>query len=612
MSAAKEPPIRFTEGSWFGALGGATLDDSALSRPQDLEADTLHQDAVPQRGGPDSQFMTRQVWRLVGSGRTSVQRIYRTFLGARAALGVSLMAAQILAWILGPQPTQVVVVICAVYMIVAVVMWRLPHLARLGGSEQATRLPRRQAVATVGVDVLVFGVLHLVSGAGGFNYAAMLVLPVLMASVLLRRVVALGVAASAALWILGMAGITAMQSGDVASALGQAGLAGMGFFIVALLSSELAARLAREEQTARGGLEMARQQAQLNRLVIDEMQEGVLVVDRHGRVRAANPAARALLAADGEVRPSSFQLRGVPTWQPLVEAMETAFAQGGRWPLEGRPIVLLFDDGLRRQLQLRMRFTRRRDPQASEDLCVLFVEDVRAVQARARQDKLAAMGRVSAGIAHEIRNPLAAIAQANALLGEDVSTPAQRQLTQMVSDNVDRLKRIVDDVMEVAPGSVAPSPWINLVSEVASICGEWARMADIPVSGAGALKVDLPEQGFDARFDPHHLRRVLVNLLDNALRHGTATRAAIWVVLTVEESRAQLSVFSDGPPIEPEVERYLFEPFFSTRSRGTGLGLYICRELCARHAAAIDFHLGPPSTRYRNEFRVNVLRQESS
>ena len=83
---------------------------------------------------------------------------------------------------------------------------------------------------------------------------------------------------------------------------------------------------------------------------------------------------------------------------------------------------------------------------------MLFLEDVRSVQARSRQEKLAAMGRVSAGIAHEIRNPLAAIAQANALLAEDATDPAQRQLMRMVTENVERLKRIVDDVMEVAPG----------------------------------------------------------------------------------------------------------------------------------------------------------------
>ena len=104
-----------------------------------------------------------------------------------------------------------------------------------------------------------------------------------------------------------------------------------------------------------------------------------------------------------------------------------------------------------RTVRLRVRFTRKREPAASEEYCVLFLEDVRTVQARSRQEKLAAMGRVSAGIAHEIRNPLAAISQANALMAEDATEPGQRQLTRMVSDNVARLKRLVDDVLDVTP-----------------------------------------------------------------------------------------------------------------------------------------------------------------
>ena len=111
---------------------------------------------------------------------------------------------------------------------------------------------------------------------------------------------------------------------------------------------------------------------------------------------------------------------------------------------------------------------------------MLFLEDLRSVQARNRQEKLAAMGRVSAGIAHEIRNPLAAIAQANALLGETATDKQQQMLTAMVNDNVERLKRIVDDVMEVAPGAVPVGQTIDLVATVSSICAWPCRAARTP------------------------------------------------------------------------------------------------------------------------------------
>src|SRR6185436_12783579 len=201
------------------------------------------------------------------------------------------------------------------------------------------------------------------------------------------------------------------------------------------------------------------------RLVIEEMADGVLVVDRAGKVRAANPSARRLLAPEGTSRAAPFQLRGVPAWGALVRAVERAFAEAA-WPEAGRDVAVQFAPDSHRTLRVRVRFTRKREPQASEEFCVLFLEDLRSVQARSRQEKLAAMGRVSAGIAHEIRNPLAAIAQANALLLEDATDPAQRQLMLMVASNVERLKRLVEDVMELAPGAPPATRAIDATATV--------------------------------------------------------------------------------------------------------------------------------------------------
>ena len=261
---------------------------------------------------------------------------------------------------------------------------------------------------------------------------------------------------------------------------------------------------------------------------------------------------------------------------------------------------------------MRVRFTRKREPPASEEFCVLFLEDVRNVQARSRQEKLAAMGRVSAGIAHEIRNPLAAISQANALLAEDATDPAQRQLMQMVTENVERLKRIVDDVMEVAPGQMQEPGAIDATAQIGVICAEWAQAAGVEIGGAGMLHARSARPSRSASlFDAEHLRRVLVNLLDNARRHASDKPGAIQVRLAPRPrtpTRAVFSVLSDGAPIPADVEAYLFEPFFSTRSRGAGLGLYICRELCERYGARIDYRLLPPEEPRRNDFFVDMRR----
>jgi two-component system sensor histidine kinase PilS (NtrC family) len=591
--------------SWFAALG--VEGDTQLGEDESRYNDGS---TLPSE---DSRFLTRQARRLLGSGMPSFQRIFRAFLGARVAVGLLLLTTQGATFWFGTGVPPDVVAGCTLYAASTLVAWALFRQAgapTAGGAAPPSRLNRRQWLATIGVDVLAFGGLHLLAPRGGLNFVPLLVLPVLMAGVLTRRRAALAVAATVTLLLLGEAFRETTRGGDISVLMTQAGLVASGFFVIAVLAGELAGRLAREELAARGSLELARQQAQLNRLVIDELHHGVLVVDRRGKVRAANPAARRTIVDSGLARPAPFQLQSQPAWVPLAQAVRRAFGEG-QWPETGREVHLIFDSGVERALRVRMRFTRRRDPDSSEELCVLFLEDERDVQARVRQEKLAAMGRISAGIAHEIRNPLAAIAQANALMAEDADTPSQRQLTQMVNDNVERLKRIVDDVMEVAPGGPATTaPVIDLTALVGSVCSEWARTARLPLDERSALRVALPQHAIGTRFDPDHLRRVLVNLLDNGYRHASGQLGSVQVHLYPDgEDVVTLSVASDGDPIPPDVERYLFEPFFSTRSRGTGLGLYICKELCERYGASIDYRLRSAHHSARNEFFLAMRRE---
>lgn len=605
--ARERPPP--TEESWFGAFG--VSDDTgpidALDEPESRYDGGL---AGAAAATPDSRFMSRQARRIVTAGQTAFDRIYRVFLGARAALGVALILTVAAAGVFGGRATYPVAVLSVGYAALALGMWLLPQFRRNVRPHDLARIGGQQWLLTIGVDIVCFTALHLLSSSSSFNYVALLVLPVLMAGVLTPRVQALATSAGVALALVGIAWLAVLRGGEPTTLLTQAGLAGSGLFVITILAGELAGRLAREELTAKGSLELARQQAQLNRLVIEEMQDGVLVVDRRGRVRAANPAARRLLAPSGMCRPAPFQLRGIGAWSELVEIVERAFVDAV-WPEAGRDVKLAFDSGEMRILRVRIRFTRRLDAQAGEELCVLLLEDVRNMEARTRQEKLAAMGRVSAGIAHEIRNPLAAISQANALLAEDATTPAQQQLTQMVDDNVVRLKRIVDDVLEFAPGRVSDARLIDAVEQVAAACSGWAQGAGVSLEADSAVKMDLPTGRLGAVFDPDHLRRVLINLLDNGYRHSSKCPGSVQVRLSApDDATVRLSVASDGPPIPPDVERYLFEPFFSTRSRGTGLGLYICRELCERYGASVGYRLRTPGDPTRNEFNV-VMRREA-
>ena len=607
--------------SWFGALEldqpdeGRTASDALPpgTRPPPAVATAIGR---PQAARPDEV--------------DTFARIYRAFASARVGVALVLLMAQMVPVALGSGTPGWAVWITLAYALETFTAWwlRTPLRRRPGGLTHA--LTRRQWVGTVGADLLALSALHWAVPGGNLNIPAFLVLPALMAGVLTPRRQALAAVAAATLMLLTTAVLRGWTEADVATFVTQAGLLGGGLFLITLLAGELAIRLVREERAARGSLELARQQAQINRLVIDEMQDGVLVVDRHGRVRSANPAARRLLSAQDMTPPAPFRLRGQPQWEPLVTAVEQAFADG-RGPDGGSSVTLSLptDSGpLQRELRLRVRFTRHGDAQAPEDLCVLFLEDMRHLQSRSRQEKLAAMGRMSAGIAHEIRNPLAAIAQANALLGEDALHPGQAQLTRMVADNVERLKRIVDDILTVAPpGQRPPPPAIDVAATLERFCTEWRQANGLvePPHAAG-LVVDIAPgaRGLACRFEPDHLQRVLVNLLDNAWRHGSRTAGATVVQLHEHGPRGpatdghglpergvilRLSVLSDGPPIPPDVERSLFEPFFSTRSRGTGLGLYISRELCERYGASIDYRQQAGGVRHRNEFFLTLRAQ---
>lgn len=595
--------------SWFGAPPTAdTWADPGMSETAFGES-THAAPPSPELGKPSPASRPNEV------NRPSFHRIYRAFLSARFALALVLLGLVTGSWLLGGKPPLWLFLSTTGYVIVTVALLTLP-IKTQGNRTELQSLRPRQALASVGLDLIFFALMHYFTGSA-VNSQALLVLPVLMAAVLMTRIMALGVAAAATLNLLAAALLQGTDGSSLTTLLTQAGLTGFGLFAIAALASELSSRLAKEERSARGSLELARQQAQLNRLVIEEMTEGVMVVDRQGRVRTANPAARRLLSSQGITPPSPFQLRGVPAWFDLIKAVERA--QGNPQLAEdGQDVKLQFDDQSQRDLRLRARFTKGKGGRTPEDMCVMLLEDLRAVRTRQRQDKLAAMGRMSAGIAHEIRNPLAAIAQANALLSEDATSTTQKKLTQLVTDNVDRLKHIIDDILTVAPGVRPPAPAIDPIETIVAICNDWRSTQGLQAGDESLLDIDTTGcqkapsyPHLKIRFEPDHLQRVLVNLLDNASRYNSGEPGAInvtlrWMPSADSAGLLMLSVSNDGDPVTADTERSLFEPFFSTRSRGTGLGLYICRELCERHGAHIDYRLHAPPLRHRNEFFVTV------
>jgi len=178
-------------------------------------------------------------------------------------------------------------------------------------------------------------------------------------------------------------------------------------------------------------------------------------------------------------------------------------------------------------------------------------------------EKLASMGRLSTAVAHEIRNPLAAITQANALLEEELHDPRHRQLTRLVDQNAQRLAKTVDDILSASHLPLhnnRPSPATLPLHETADrVCKDWARQTGNQLR----VQTDWWPQPLEVHFDADHLHRVLVNLLDNASRYATERPGSIVVrTLAPNPQQAQLSVWSHGPPMDQSVERRLLSPSF--------------------------------------------------
>ncbi len=523
----------------------------------------------------------------------SFGRLWGVFMTGRVAIAGVLVLLQAAIQALGNTANRGSIIVCVVYLFatLAVRLWARPRPAR--GTFDA------QWVSTIGVDVVAFSLLNFLQSSG-INYTPLFALPVLLASVLGPILLAFGTAASVTLLLLGDAWWSSLQGGgDFSARFLQSGLSGSGFFLVALLANQLALRLARQEKLVLSSQSLARMQTQVNELVIETLSDGVLVVDTRGTVRSANPAALRLLAAPDAMCVVPFEMTGDAAWRALDDLMRHTFEAQLSQAAE---INLIYPGRNVRSLHVRTRLATSPDG-SHESLCVMFLEDLREMQARVRIEKMAAMGRMSAAVAHEIRNPLAAIAQANALLEEDLHDAGQLQLTAMVRQNARRLAKIVDEVLDIARAQQQiPAPrasTLMLDDAVRRICHDWATQNAV----AGRLRVGTCASDAAVHFDADHLRRLMVNLLDNALRYASQGEGAIQVFTSlVTPGQARLAVWSDGQSLEATVEMHLFEPFFSSESRSSGLGLYICRELCERYGALIGYERVVRSSTAGNEF----------
>lgn len=543
--------------------------------------------------------------RTLNSDDSALGRLWHGFMTARAMIALALLGLHVYFYLAVHTTDAWVVVVCGLYLMACLAV-RL-----LSQGPEPGRAFDLQWPLTIGIDLVVYAMLQALQSAG-INYTALFALPVLLGAVLGSRLLGLATAAAVTLFLLAEATWPMPLPGgtDAPARFLQAGLVGLGLMFEAFLANEIATRLVREERAARLSQLATRTQVRVNELVIESLADGVLVVDQDEVVRVANPAAHRMLALGGaSVLPAPglpFFLTAAAGWQGLAEIARLTLARRAPQAIDA---AIEGPSGEHQRVRVRTRLTALHENDA-DVLCVVFLEDLRELEARIRTEKLAAMGRMSTAVAHEIRNPLAAIAQANALLAEDLTSGPHRQLTGMIQQNAQRLDQIVDEVLNIAriqqPDPV--TPYVSLDEVVARFCQDWVNQ----LAAGERLRLQLATPA-RVVFNPDHLRRLLVNLLDNAWRYAAPRPGAIVVGSRFNaQHQVELSVWSDAPPLEASVQRHLFEPFFSSESRSTGLGLYICRELCEQHGATIAYRRGPLQQVEGNEFFVTFRSGESA
>lgn len=431
-----------------------------------------------------------------------------------------------------------------------------------------------QLAVQVGVDIACVAVLTYASGGVQFGLGILLMVSLAAAGMISRGRITLFFAAVASITMLLEHFYAVLTLDADMMQYFQVGLLSTAYFAVAWSAHTLAKyAVASERLATQRGAELA-SMAEANRLVIQGLPDGVLVVDEGGAIRQYNPSAERLLGCD-------FSSTGGTTLQKCAPHLADMFTA---WRREQAPLP----EGLRLPVTdrlVRVKFLPVR--QQNFGGALLILEDMQRIQAQARQIKLAALGRLTANIAHEIRNPLSAISYAAELFREEKEGLAQERLVEIIMENTRRLNSIVKDVMQLNRRDRAQSEPLLLDEELRKFALDICQAEHAPPE---MLAIEVPP-GCEISFDRGHLNQVLWNLCSNAMRYCSKRPGSVQFVMrqSPTDSVASLEVADDGPGVPPAVEQQLFEPFFTTESSGTGLGLYIARELCEANGASLEY-----------------------
>lgn len=429
-------------------------------------------------------------------------------------------------------------------------------------------------------DIILLIVLFYAGGGIPSGIGSLLVIAVAIANALLRGHIGLLLAAIAAAGIIYLTFYLNLNQSVTSDLYIQAGTLGALCFIGALFTQALTRRLRLTEHIAEQRAADVANLEELNAQILQRLRTGILVLTPQRRILLINQVAKRLLGQEASAGKS------INAHYPELVKRLQQWQQNSTLTAEDLPS---HNDGPALQLSFISL------PHGKQQRTLVFLEDSAQIAQEAQQLKLASLGRLTAGIAHEIRNPLGAISHAAQLLQEsdELSGPDKR-LTQIIQDQSARLNLIIENVLQLSRGRKPEPHLLDLKYRLYRFVHEFHGSAQ--ENRLVHLEVQ-PDVSLQTRMDPNQLTQVLMNLVQNGLRYSAQKNGIgqVWLKLAVHEQSGLpiLDIIDDGPGISPDQAQHIFEPFFTTDDKGTGLGLYISRELCQSNRARLDYRFRP-------------------
>jgi two-component system, NtrC family, sensor histidine kinase PilS len=504
--------------------------------------------------------------------------LYRLVLAT--GLGLLLFVPSLADLIGDFHPTLLTLAVVFAYLGLALLGLALTHQRQSG---KATLIQ-----TGVFIDILVFSLLMHQGGGVNSHFGLALAIAVAAGALLMEGRLSLLFASFAT------TGVMAVQIHAQLSGIGpkdgftQAGLLGATYFIVAILAHVLYRRIQAVERLAASRQVDIDDLSKLNAFIIQRIGTGVLVLDEARRIRLGNQATAELLNTQDLLgQPLARVAPELATWlarqataKDPPPPTEAPFQPGGDTLRVGERDIEASHLWLGH------------DPQGP---LLLFLRDKHALLQEAQQIKLAALGRLTASIAHNIRNPLSAINHAGQLLAESPDLEEEDQhLLGIVIRNSGRIDGIVESILQLSRGQPPEFQILDLGLWLRELHTELLESRRLPIE---RFMLDIAADTPPAKVNAGHLHQIIANLCDNAIKHaGTAERPPILRLIArrlADTASAAIEINDDGDPIDPGIAREMFTPFFTTSASGTGLGLYIALELAAINGIAMEYQATP-------------------